>query len=58
MRCGHLTFADQDYGPFFAPLARELWKRGYEPVMICESAGTQAEDACQMKELYEKKGLV
>ena len=54
----HLTFADQDYGPFFAPLARELWKRGYEPVMICESAGTQAEDACQMKELDEKKGLV
>lgn len=54
----HLTFADQTYGPFFEPLARELIRRKYEPVIICESAGTQAEDARKMKEIYEKKGLV
>lgn len=49
----HLTFADQTYGPEFAPLARLLRERDYEPVVICESAGTQAEDALAMKRMYE-----
>ena len=49
----HLTFADQTYGPEFAPLARLLREREYEPVVICESAGTQAEDALAMKRMYE-----
>ena len=50
----HLTFADTVYGPEFAPLAQVLAARGYEPTIICESAGTQAEDACEMKRLYEQ----
>lgn len=50
----HLTFADTVYGPEFAPLAQILAARGYEPTIICESAGTQAEDACEMKRLYEQ----
>ena len=50
----HLTFADTVYGPEFAPLARVLAERGYEPTIICESAGTQAEDALTMQRLYRE----
>jgi len=49
----HLTFADTLYGPDFAPIAEETARRGFCPVFICESAGTQAEDARTMKDLYE-----
>lgn len=48
----HLTFEDTKYGPEFYPLAVALKKRGLEPVVICESAGTQAEDALEMKREY------
>jgi deoxyribonuclease-4 len=50
----HLTFEDTDYGPDFEPLANQLVKRGLTPTIICESAGTQAEDALYMKNVYEK----
>lgn len=49
----HLTFADETYGPEFGPLARLLRERAYTPTIICESAGTQAEDALVMKTMYE-----
>lgn len=49
----HLTFADTEYGPEFAPLARLLVQRALSPRIICESAGTQAEDAVLMKRMYE-----
>jgi deoxyribonuclease-4 len=48
----HLTFEDTKYGPEFPPLAVALKKRGLEPVVVCESAGTQAEDAMEMKRIY------
>ncbi len=48
----HHTFAEREYGPEFAPLSRLLAERGYEARIICESAGTQAEDAAAMKEQY------
>ena len=48
----HLTFADDKYGPEFAPLATALKKFGLEPYVICESAGTQDEDALAMKNIY------
>lgn len=48
----HLTFADTVYGPEFGPLAALLARRGLSPRIICESAGTQSEDACTMKALY------
>ena len=51
----HLTFADERYGPEFAPLARVLAERRYEPTIICESAGTQAEDALTMQRLYRSE---
>ena len=48
----HLTFEDTEYGPAFAPLAKQLVQRGLTPRIICESAGTQAEDALLMKQEY------
>jgi deoxyribonuclease-4 len=48
----HRTFADTKYGPDFAPFAAQIVKRGLEPTLICESRGTMAEDAVEMKRLY------
>ncbi len=48
----HLTFEDQVFGPDFAPLAELIAKRELAPVFVCESAGTQAEDAAQMMAHY------
>ncbi len=49
----HLTFEDTVFGPEFAPLAQVLAKRGAEPTVICESAGTQSKDALEMKRLFD-----
>ena len=48
----HLTFADMQYGPFFEPLAEAIIKENVSPRIICESAGTQAEDALFMKQAW------
>lgn len=48
----HLTFAQTEYGPDYVPLMRQLARRGWGPTIICESAGTQAEDALTMKRSY------
>ncbi len=50
----HLTFADAIYGPDFEPLAELTAQRNCSPVFICESAGTQAEDALHMLNAYQK----
>ncbi|MDD6995845.1 MAG: TIM barrel protein [Candidatus Borkfalkiaceae bacterium] len=50
----HLTFADETYGPEFAPLAAALKKTGLQPYIVCESDGTQAEDAAEMKKIYDR----
>ncbi len=52
----HLTFAQADFGPDPAPLMAEVALRGWSPTFICESAGTQAEDALTMKRLYQGNG--
>ena len=49
----HLTFESTEFGPDFADLSVLLRSRGYTPVFICESAGTQAVDAQAMKALWE-----
>lgn len=49
----HLTFEDEAFGPPHAPLLQLCKKRGLSPVIICESSGTQAEDAQTMKRIYE-----
>ena len=48
----HLTFTDTEYGPEFEPLAVALKELKLEPVVVCESAGTQARDALIMKNIY------
>ena len=51
----HRTFADDGgYGPSWAPLAAEIARRGWSPTFICESAGTQAEDALAMNKIYQE----
>lgn len=51
----HRTFADDGgYGPDWAPLAEAVARRGWSPTFICESAGTQAEDALAMKKIYQE----
>ena len=49
----HLTFEDDAYGPDFHPVLDIVRQRAYAPRIICESAGTQAEDARIMKNYYE-----
>ena len=50
----HRTFADDGgYGPDWTPLAAAVARRGWSPTFICESAGTQAEDALAMKQIYQ-----
>lgn len=48
----HLTFEDNLYGPDFEPLSEVLYENKLEPKIICESDGTQAEDAMLMKNIY------
>lgn len=48
----HLTFEDKVFGPNFEDLVESLHKYALTPVIICESDGTQAEDAVEMKRLY------
>ena len=50
----HLTFTDEVYGPAFEPLIEAIVKEGVAPRIICESAGTMAEDALSMKKLYSE----
>lgn len=48
----HLTFSDEIYGPNFEPVMELTYKKQCSPTFICESAGTQAEDAKMMKDYY------
>lgn len=48
----HLTFADTVYGPDFEPVMELTAKYGCSPTFICESDGTQAEDAAAMRKYY------
>ncbi len=53
----HLTFEDLKYGPDFEPLLDICLQKNYFPTIICESSGTQAEDAKAMKEYYDLQGI-
>lgn len=48
----HLTFSDEIYGPAFEPLMEAIVREDLSPRIICESAGTMAEDALEMKKYY------
>ena len=47
----HHTF-ESDWGPHYEYLMRAIFEKKAEPVIICESAGTMAEDAAKMKKIY------
>lgn len=49
----HWTFAETQFGPEPAPLMELFAERKLSPVVICESAGTQAEDAQWMQDCYK-----
>jgi deoxyribonuclease-4 len=48
----HESFKDKEYGPEFEFLAAVLVRRGLSPVVICESRDDMAEDALEMKRIY------
>ncbi len=48
----HLTFEDVVYGPDYEPVMELVAKYNLNPIFVCESAGTQAEDAKKMKDYY------
>lgn len=48
----HLTFEDNVYGPDYEPVMELVAKYNLTPTFVCESAGTQAEDAKKMKDYY------
>ena len=47
-----MTFEDSLFGPAHEPLMEALYKESLTPTIICESAGTQSEDALSMKQCY------
>ncbi len=49
----HLTFADSVYGPDPEPLCELIAKYDLCPTIICESSGTQSDDALFMKQSYK-----
>ena len=50
----HLTFRDTVFGPEYQPLMQVIREEKLNPVIICESAGTQTEDAVRMKNYLEQ----
>ena len=52
----HLTFEDTVFGPDPAPLMALICERALTPTFICESDGTQAEDARTLMLLYGDDG--
>ncbi|WHH59651.1 TIM barrel protein [Petroclostridium sp. X23] len=52
----HWCFGDTQYGPEFEPIAEILYRKNLSPTIICESRGTMAEDALELKKIYMKVG--
>lgn len=50
----HRTMAESGYGPPFEPLAELIARQGIRPVIICESDGTQTEDALTMQKIWRR----
>lgn len=49
----HLTFEDTVFGPQYEPLMELIYQKDYAPTIICESSGTQTEDAGAMLCCYK-----
>ena len=50
----HLTFEDENFGPDERLFIKAVVSLGVTPTVICESAGTMAEDARRLKDIYEE----
>lgn len=50
----HRTLRDKEFGPPFEPLAELIAENGWQPTVICESAGTQDEDAVVFYNMYRE----
>lgn len=50
----HWTLLDKEYGPEFEPLAQLFYERNMEPIVICESRERMAEDALELKRIYQE----
>lgn len=50
----HLTFEDTVFGPEPRHLIEALFRHGASPVVICESAGTQARDAATLRKIWDE----
>lgn len=51
----HLTFEDTEFGPNFEPMIDAITELKLNPVIICESSGTQAIDALAMSKYFHSK---
>ena len=51
----HWTYRDTQWGPDIEPLLELIVAHNMEPVVICESSGTMAEDAKTYQALYEQE---
>ena len=49
----HRTYSETEYEPEFLPIAEIIAKRGYTPVIICESRGSQTKDAVELMNSYK-----
>ncbi len=50
----HVRFSDSGFEPPFEPLCSYIAKTSLEPRIICESAGSMADDALLMKKCYNE----
>ncbi len=51
----HHTFAETEFGPDFDYIGEMIAERNLTPRIICESAGTQTDDAIKIQEIYIEK---
>lgn len=51
----HLTFEDNVFGPDYKPFIDAIIELKLHPYIVCESAGTQGDDAKTMKDYYYGK---
>lgn len=51
----HVTLDDKEAGPIFENVIDAILELKLEPIIICESAGTQALDSKKMKDIYIDK---
>lgn len=51
----HRCYSETEYGPEFEPIAEIIAERDLCPTVICESRGTQTEDAVCLMKLYNEK---